>query len=76
MADKTQNYRLFVQHAPSDRAPDGITLRKSFLHPDTAISWARDAHGHGAAVAYVIRKSDGIMIFDAVAGYKLDHREW
>lgn len=64
-------YQYVIRHAHQDRPSRG-----SYASADTAIGTAQRGHDHGAVEAYVVRKTDGVRIWDGPAGISFDHRDW
>jgi hypothetical protein len=65
------NYQSVVRHEHQEKPS-----RQSCASADTAIGRARNGFDHGAVEAYVIRKTDGIKIYDGPAGLFLEHDRW
>lgn len=66
-----RNYQYVIRH--EDQATPS---RNSFASPDTAIAAARRGYEHGACEAYVVRKTDGVRIWDGPEGIALEYTEW
>lgn len=70
-ATAPRNYQYVIRHAHQDKPSRG-----SLASADTAIGTARQGFEYGAVEAYVVRKTDGVRIWDGPAGISLDYRSW
>ncbi len=70
-AHASRDYQSVIQH---DHQP--TPSRQSFTSPDTAIGRAKMGFEHGATTAYVVRKTDGVRIYDGPVGVYLSYEEW
>jgi len=66
-----RGYQYVIRHAHQ-----ATPTRGSLTSPDTAIEIAQQGYDHGAVEAYVIRKTDGVRIWDGPSSVHVGHQEW